>query len=360
MKAPFSLFVTLCLAAALRAQAPAAGDAGTGYTPEQLDQLLAPIALYPDPLLALILPASTVPSDISLAAQYVAANGDPSGIDAQPWDPSVKGLAHYPTVLKWMNDNLDWTRAVGAAFAMQQADVMRSVQQLRAKARAAGTLVDTPQQQVDMEGDDIRVVPAEEGTIYVPQYDPDLVYGEAPEGYAGPFVTFGVGFPAGAWLGFQCDWDDFGIWFGPWHAGWAYRRDWRDPHFGGRRWIPDPRRGHALVRDFYRPGASAPNPRPIAGARGPARGPVAPIRSPAGANQSRPNYRGYGAAAAPTPSTPAPQGDLYGGYSRGTDTRTYSTRGQASRSAPVQRSAPAVRSAPARSESPAPAGRERR
>jgi hypothetical protein len=162
MKAPAALLIALCLAVSLRAQAT------TEYTPEQLDQMLAPIALYPDPLIALILPASTDPSDIALAAQYLAANGDPSGIDAQTWDPSVKGLAHYPDVLKWMNDNLDWTRALGAAFAMQPADVMKSVQQLRAKAKASGTLVDTPQQQVDVEGDDIRIVPTQQDTIYVP------------------------------------------------------------------------------------------------------------------------------------------------------------------------------------------------
>ncbi len=359
MRPPVSLFIALCLAVSLRAQAPAAGGPGTGYTPEQLDQLAAPVALYPDPLIALILPASTVPSDISLAAQYLAAGGSPSGIDAQPWDPSVRGLAHYPDVLKWMNDNLDWTRALGAAFAMQPSDVMKSVQQLRAKAKAAGTLVDTPQQQVDVEGDDIRVIPAQQDMIYAPQYDPDVVYGDAPDGYAGPFVTFGVGFPVGAWLGFECDWDDFGIWAGPWRPGWEYRRDWRDPHFGGSRWHPDPRRGHALVRDFFRPGAGLPNPRPIAGERGPARSPIATYHPQAAAAESRPNYRGY-SGAAPTPSTPAPRGALYGGYSRGTDTRTYSTRGKTSRSAPVVRSAPAARSAPARSESPPSGGRDRR
>jgi hypothetical protein len=364
MKAPIGLLIALCLAVSLRAQAPAPG---TAYTPEQLDQMLAPIALYPDPLIALILPASTVPSDVSLAAQYVAANGDPSGIDSQSWDPSVKGLAHYPDVLKWMNDNLDWTRALGAAFAMQQSDVMQSIQQLRAKARAAGTLVDTPQQQVDTEGDDIRVVPTQPDTIYVPEYDPDVVYGDVPDGYAGPFVTFGVGYPVGAWLGFECDWDDFGIWAGPWHPGWAYRRDWRDSHSGGVRWHPDPHRGHALVKNYYRPGAGTPSPRPIAGARIPARNPSVvsrapsvPSRAPSTPSPSRPNYRGY-AGVAPTPSTPAPHGELYGGYSRGTDARTYSTRGQTSRSAPVSRPAPAVRSAPSRSAPPAPSGgRERR
>jgi hypothetical protein len=356
MKTPLSLLVALCLAVALRAQAP--GPTGTEYTPEQLDQLLAPIALYPDPLIALILPASTDPKDLSLAAQYVAANGDPSGIDSQSWDPSVKGLAHYPDVLKWMNDNLDWTHALGAAFAMQPADVMKSVQQLRAKARAAGTLVDTPQQQVDMEGDDIRIIPAQPSTIYVPQYDPDVVYGDAPDGYAGPYVTFGVGFPVGAWLGFECDWDDFGIWVGPWHPGWGYRRDWSDPRFGGARWHPDARSGHMLVRNFYRPGAGIPGARPLGGERILARNPIATYHAAAPAPESRPNYRGYGGGP-PVPSTPAPRGDLYGGYSRGTETRAYSTRGQTSRSAPVRRSAPAARSAPARAES-APAGRDRR
>lgn len=361
MKAPLAWFIALCLAVPLRAQAPAAGAAGPGYTPEELDQLLAPIALYPDPLIALVLPAATMPNDISLAAQYLAADGDPAGIDAQPWDPSVKGLAHYPEVVKWMNDNLEWTRAVGAAFATQQSDVMRSIQQLRARARAAGTLVDTPQQQVDMEGDEIRVIPAQPDTIYVPEYDPDLVYGDAPEGYAGPFISFGVGFPVGAWLGFQCDWDDFGIWAGPWHRGWEYRREWRDPHFGGRKWQPDPRHERALARDFYRPEQAAPNPRPIAGAKAPARDQAPAVRhAPPSTAPSRPNYRGYGGAVAPAPSTPAPRGELYGGYSRGTDTKTYSARGQTSRSAPVRQSAPEVRSAPASSASPPSGGRDRR
>ena len=184
------------------------------YSPEQLDQLLGPIALYPDPLVALILPASTVPSDITLAANYLATNGAPGGIDAQPWDPSVKALARYPDVVKWMNGNLDWTQALGAAFAQQPADVMKSVQQLRVQARAAGTLVDTPQQQVDLEGDSIRIVPTQPETIYVPVYDPAVVY-ETPVGYAGPFITFGLGFPVGAWLGYQCELGRF------WHLGGA-------------------------------------------------------------------------------------------------------------------------------------------
>jgi len=123
-----------------------------------------------------------------------------------------------------MNGNLDWTQALGAAFTQQPADVMKSVQQLRVQARAAGTLVNTPQQQVVMDGDNIRIVPAQPNTIYVPVYDPAIVY-ETPVGYAGPFLTFGMGYPVGAWLGYQCDWDDFGIWLGPWSPGWPTTGD---------------------------------------------------------------------------------------------------------------------------------------
>ncbi|HEY1849273.1 MAG TPA: DUF3300 domain-containing protein [Opitutaceae bacterium] len=313
-----------------RAQAPAGSD----YSSDQLDQLLGPIALYPDPLVALILPASTKPDDITAAAQYVASNPDPSGIGAQPWDPSVKGLAHYPDVLQWMSQNIDWTQSLGAAFAMQPADVMKSVQSLRAKARAAGTLTDTPQQRVDMEGDDIRIVPTQDNTIYVPQYDPDDVY-DVPEGEAPPEVTFDAGYPAGDWLGFELDWDDFGVYTGPWRPGWAYRRDWADPHFAGSRWHPDPRSGHALVRSYYHPGVRPPAPRLIRGARpGPVRG-GAVRQAPAPAR----DFRGYAAPVA-RPSSPAPRPGVYGGYARGTQTRDYSNRGRASRAAPV-RSAPA-------------------
>jgi len=340
MKAPFVLFITLCLAGSIRAQAPAADLPGESYSSDQLDSLLAPIALYPDPLVALILPASTAPGDITLAEQYVAANGDPAGIDSQSWDPSVKALARYTEVLKWMNDNLDWTQALGAAFTQQPADVMKSIQQLRARARAAGTLVDTPQQQVDMEGDDIRIVPAQADIIYVPQYDPDLVY-DAPDGYAGPFLTFGVGFPVGAWLGYECDWDDFGIWAGPWHPGWAYRRDWRDPRVHGNAWRPDPRRSREVVRKFYRPAASPPRPSNSGRTPAPARRPVEGRHPAAPAPSSRPDYRGWGGPPAPRAPAPAPSGALFGNYGRGTEARAFSNRGETSRQAPVRSPGPA-------------------
>jgi hypothetical protein len=357
VKASLFLLLSLCLAVSLRAQS-------SQYSPDQLDQMLGPVALYPDPLIALILPASTNPSDIALAAQYLAANGDPSAIDTQPWDPSVRGLAHYPDVLDWMNSNLDWTRALGAAFAVQPADVMKSVQQLRAKARAAGTLVNSPQQQVDVEGDDIRIVPTQPGTIFVPQYDADDVY-DVPDGYSGPFISYGIGYPVGPWLGYECNWDDFGIWVGPWHPGWGYRRDWRDARYGGSRWHPDAFRGRALVRNFYRPGGELPSPRVIAGARVQVRGGGVDFHGSVRASgpvshgsvtitHSAPDYRGY---EGPRPSSPAPSGQLFGGYSRGSQVRDYSSRGNESRQSPVrrsspERSAPQGREAPERSSSP--------
>jgi hypothetical protein len=363
MKPLLTAVLAVALAASLRAQAPAAADAGAGYTPEQLDQLVAPIALYPDPLVALILPAATVPSDLALAAQYLAAGGSAAGIDAQSWGPSVKGLAHYPEVVKWMNDNPDWTAALGGAFAAQPSEVMKSVQQMRARARAAGTLTDTAQQRVDMNGDDILILPTDQDTIYVPEYDSDVVY-DVPEGYEGPFITFGVGYPVGAWLGFECDWDSFGIWFGPWRPGWAYRRDWRDSHWGGRQWRPEPRRGFEPSREHRPPSENPPSPRPIAGARGTAR-PVGAAQRPAGRpvavqEPSRPDYRGYAPAKAASPSSPAPSGSLFGGYGRGTQARDYSARGQESRQAPVRSFSEPSRAEPARS-APAPSGgRDRR
>jgi hypothetical protein len=358
MKASLTLLFALALALPMRAQAD------SQYTPEQLDQMLAPIALYPDPLIAIILPASTVPSDIAVAAQYVAGNGDPSAIDSQPWDPSVKALAHYPDVLKWMNDNADWTSTLGAAFSMQPSDVMKSVQQLRARAKAAGTLVSTPQQVVDVEGDDIRIVPATENQIYVPQYDADDVYDESA-GSGPDYVTFGPAYAVGPWLGFEVDWDDFGIWAGPWRPGWGYRRDWRNASWGGSRWHPDARRGHDLVRANYRPFGQVPHPRALVGPGRPGPGrPTVGARPPVQgrgyvqAPSSRPDYRGRVGVAAPRTAAPAPSGSLYGGISRGTQARDYSNRGHTSRQAPV-RSAPShsapAHSAPARS-APAPGG----
>ena len=323
------------------------------YSPEQLDQLLAPIALYPDPLIALILPAATVPTDLGLAAGYLAANGDPGGIDAQPWDPSVKGLARYPDVLKWMNDNLDWTHVLGAAFAQQPSDVMKSVQQLRAQARAAGNLVDTTQQQVVMEGDNIGIVPAQPDVIYVPQYDYGAIY-ETQASVGIPGITFGVAYPVGPWLGFQVNWETYGVWIGPWRRGWDYRSEWRHPGVGGNAWHawhPDAHRTRDLVRDYYRPQGRAPGPLRVGGNHEETRRPVEAPHANVYRPPAQPDYRGRPTIVPPAHST-APAAPLFRGYNRGTQTRDYSNRGQASRAGvahpapvPPPRAAPPARPA---------------
>jgi hypothetical protein len=156
----------LLLASPLRAQSlspppPAAEENASKLPQEALNQLLAPIALYPDALVALILPASTVPSDLVLAARYIASSGDPAQVANQSWDDSVKSLARYPDIVKWMDQNLQWTTQVGDAFLNQPADVMNTIQQLRARAIAAGNLVDSPQQRIVREESCVRIVPAE-------------------------------------------------------------------------------------------------------------------------------------------------------------------------------------------------------
>lgn len=208
---------------------PLTPSAGARRTAQELEQLLAPIALYPDALLALILPASTAPTDIVLAARQIReAGADRSQIEHRAWDESVKSLTYYPDILKWMDENLQWTKQVGEAFAEQPVDVMQAIQRLRTQARAAGTLVDTPQQQVLTDPEAIRIVPAQTNAIYVPYYDPGYVFVDRPVLYDQPFLTFGVGLPVGAWLAFECDWRRHQIWVGNRHRSWT-GHDWRRP-----------------------------------------------------------------------------------------------------------------------------------
>jgi hypothetical protein len=237
--------------APLRAQTPppapapaeaTADDAATAKLSDaDLDDLLGPIALYPDALISLILPASTVPSDITMADRFLQKNGDDANVEDQPWDESVRGLAHYPDVLKWMDDNLEWTTSVGEAFVTQPADVMNSIQRLRLAAKDKGNLVNTPQQTVVVEKppkaerEVIRIVPTEPDVIYVPQYDPQVVYVESAPVYEPdytPLLTFGVGFAVGSWLNYDCDWRDDSVYYGP-GCGWNnqgrwWNRGWND------------------------------------------------------------------------------------------------------------------------------------
>ncbi len=204
---------------------PAAAPA---YTADQLRQLLAPIALYPDPLLTQILAAATYPQDIAAAQQWLQYFPNPSedNINAQPWDPSVKALVHYPSVLAMMANQQDWTAALGAAFAGQPQDVMNMVQQLRSEAQAANALVSTPQQQVVSDGGVIQILPAQPNVIYVPQYDPGVVYVQRPYYSSGPLITFGASYGIGGWLNLDWDWHAHHVNQGVrWDRGWQHRDD---------------------------------------------------------------------------------------------------------------------------------------
>lgn len=192
------------------------------FSPEQLDNLLAPIALYPDPLLAQVLLAATFVDQVDEAARWMRAYNDTNAIDDQPWDVSVKAVAHYPSVLYMMSDQIDWTASVGQAYVYQSTDVMTSIQHLRALARSAGNLVTNEEQQVDLDGDYISIVPAQPQYIYVPTYDPNIIY-FGPAAYFGLYpatvLFFGPPFPIGVWLNHDCDWHRHRIYYHGWRGG---------------------------------------------------------------------------------------------------------------------------------------------
>jgi hypothetical protein len=217
-------FIIICLAFA----APlSAQDSSTKkFKPEELDQMLAPIALYPDSLLTQIFMASTYPIEVVQADRWLQNNKNLKGdklqaaLDKQTWDVSVKSLVSFPDVLDMMNDKLDWTQNLGDAFLAQQKDVMDTVQKLRKKAEQAGNLKSNQQQQVTNDGTTVIIQPANPQVIYVPVYDPTVIYGTwwypayppypvyvYPPGAA--LVTFTVGVAVGAaWSGWAhgCNW----------------------------------------------------------------------------------------------------------------------------------------------------------
>lgn len=200
---------------------PAATEttATEAFNTEQLDALLAPIALYPDDLLTQVLMAATFPLEVVQAGRWLEQPGNKDlkgdalekALQAQKWDPSVKSIVPFPEVVALMNDNLDWTQQLGYAFADQQTAVFDSVQRLRRQAQGAGNLQSSPQQVVREENATIIIQPAETNTVYVPSYNPTTVYGTwpypsyppvylpPPTGYAfGAALATGMAFAAGA------------------------------------------------------------------------------------------------------------------------------------------------------------------
>ncbi len=200
----------------------------------QIDALVAPIALYPDALVAQVLAASTYPNEVVEADQWLKDNQNLQGtalaeaVNQQPWDPSVQALTQFPSVLDNMANNLSWTSALGSAFYNQQADVMAAVQRLRQQAYAAGNLKSTSQMTVTQESPQTIIIqPANPQVVYVPTYNPTVIYGTPyyPPGYstgavvATGIISFGVGMAVGAAMsGGCCGWG-WNNWNCGWHGG---------------------------------------------------------------------------------------------------------------------------------------------
>jgi hypothetical protein len=224
--AALALLVPLAMMAQQAQPAPR-----TVLSAQQLDNLVAPLALYPDPLLSQVLVAATYPLELVQANQWLQQNRQLTGtalMDAaktQNWDPSVQALVAFPDVLTRLNQDVQWTTDLGNAFLAQQADVMASIQRLRARAQAAGKLRTTPQETVTTQNDNgqqaIQIQPADPQVIYVPTYDPAYIWGPPAWGYYPPlfYPTYGFGFGFGIPIG-----GFFGGW-GGW-GGWGWGFNW--------------------------------------------------------------------------------------------------------------------------------------
>jgi len=204
---------------------------GVPLTAEELQQLAAPIALYPDSLVAQILAAATFPDQVATAASWLQQNSALTGtnlmkaVNEQPWDPSVKALTQFPSVLANLATNLSWTSSLGEAYHTQAADVMAAVQVLRAKALAAGNLKSSSQLSVVQQSPQVIVIqPTNPQVVYVPVYNPTVVYGYpyvtpayvAPPAAATAAIAFGVGIAVGAMMsGGCCAWG-----YSSWNCGW--------------------------------------------------------------------------------------------------------------------------------------------
>jgi hypothetical protein len=231
-----------CLLLQFTAQAGSYGSSGQSneqgppqtvqQSAQELQQLVAPIALYPDALVAQVLAPSFYPTEIVEADRWLENHSDLKGkklgkeVDKQPWDPSVKALTQFPSVLENMDKNLSWTSSLGDAYANQQQDVMDAVQAMRQQAQKAGHLNSNENENVTTQGKTIVIQPADPDVVYVPAYDPWLVYGDpiiAYPGwypvpgvfYDGPGLFFGVGFGIGFFGGFGWGWNNWG-W--DWHG----------------------------------------------------------------------------------------------------------------------------------------------
>lgn len=358
----YALVLSAAAPTALLAQAPAPTPApqtpaAPVYGAERLDQIMAPIALYPDALVAQILAAATYPLEVVEAYRWqqedahASLKGDQldAALQEKDWDPSVKSLVPFPQVLRMMNDRLDWMQQVGDAFLAQPADVMDSVQRLRRAAEKAGTLQSSPQQAVTTQDQEIVIAPANPDSVFVPVYDPTVVYGVWPYPAYPPYYWWPPDFVYGPafWPGWWWWWPPIGVGYYGYYWGWGHC-DWRHHRIdvdrdrfnriagghehvaSGTSWQHDPyhRRG-VTYRDpttaatYGRSSGSPDARRPYRGFQ-PAPGTSTQGRT-GGPGSGQPQVL-RGGTAPRTTTAPPP----FGGYGSGANTRAQSDRGRTS------------------------------
>ncbi len=248
-------------------------------SPEQLDNLVAPVALYPDSLLGQVLAASTYPVEISQAQQWLQQNSGLQGAQLmeaarqQNWDPSVQAMVGFPQALNLLSGNIRWTTDLGNAFLSQQADVMSAIQRMRARAQANGRLQSNAQEVVSRDGqNDIQIEPANPQVVYVPTYDPAYVWGAGayPELWYPGLAGYGFGFGPGIYIGsYFPGWGGWGSW--GWGCGWrsrtvivnhgffnryGFHNSWGRGGYAGRgNWVHDP--GHRWSAPYTNRSVSA-------------------------------------------------------------------------------------------------------
>jgi uncharacterized membrane protein YgcG len=307
--------------AATAATAPAQSPQ---LTVEELDQLVAPIALYPDALVAQVLAASSYPTELVEADRWMqehpSLQGETLGqsVDQQSWDASIKALAQFPSVLAMMDKNLSWTSALGEAYVREPQVVMDAVQVMRGRAQQAGNLKSSPQENVSADAGTIVIEPADPELVYVPEYDPWVIYGEplplypgwvGVPGvfYGGPGVYFGLGIGIGLFGGFGWGWHH-------WDPDWHHHQVMfdhhpyasRSPSFYSHGWRFDDH-GHSY------------------------RGPAALGHPEVG--RSLGSHSDFGHASVSrnfAPASPAPHAGAFGGFDHGGVVGAYSARGRAS------------------------------
>jgi len=382
-------FALVAVAVSAQPNSPPAEPASPPSAPPKfsaadLEKLAAPIALHPDPLISIILPASVYPLEIVQAARFVKDTNNIAKVDDQLWDENVRAVAKFPELIQKMNDDLTWTMDLGQAFVEQQKELMDTIQMLRAKANSAGVLQTTPQQVivvtntvtektveqqvVYVTNTVVQIQPANPQVVYVPTYPPSIYYYYPPPVYVGPppLLTFAAGIAVGAIIANNCDWHGGGIYVGHhgvavWGGG-GYHGDVNinrnvnintgnintgNINAGNRpapqKWQPDQSR----MRTSGAPGsmASARSAQARGWSSSTARATPAAARPSPTPSVSRPSPSSRTARTSPSPSynrtspsssysrpTPsASRQSAFGGMSSGSSTRSFSNRGSFSR-----------------------------